>query len=86
MAVEYDSDAEHTGSDRIHHDSVRRNRLTSGNITVLTYTNDQFKSWQETQQFAIQLASLLKWNVRTSRFETTQHTIDLRKFLFGSEY
>lgn len=41
LAVEYDSNAYHTGSDRIASDSKRRNTLASIGITVITVTNRQ---------------------------------------------
>ena len=41
IAVEYDSDQQHTGSDRIASDSIRRNTLESSGIKVVTITKQQ---------------------------------------------
>lgn len=41
VAIEYDSDLEHTGSARIAEDAQRRNDLTALGITTITATREQ---------------------------------------------
>ena len=44
FALEYDSDAEHVGSEHIAHDSIRRTTLEGMEIHVLSVTNPQLRS------------------------------------------
>jgi len=59
VAVEYDSDYFHTGSDRIADDSKRRNALASIGIRVITVTRQQLYSSVELERVARVLASHL---------------------------
>ncbi len=59
VAVEYDSDSFHTGSERIAHDSERRNALAYLGITVMTITRRQVMSLPAMDRAAAQLGRLL---------------------------
>lgn len=59
LAVEYDSDQYHTGSERIAHDSKRRNALTDMGITMITVTRKQINSSYEIDKVAQILARRL---------------------------
>ncbi|MDR2715214.1 MAG: hypothetical protein LBB46_00510 [Coriobacteriaceae bacterium] len=52
LAVEYDSDFFHTGSERIAEDSKRRNTLSSIGVLVITVTNRQIRSTTEFEKAA----------------------------------
>jgi very-short-patch-repair endonuclease len=52
VAVEYDSDAAHTGSDRIAADTRRRNALAAMGVTVLGVTRPQLHSRSELDRVA----------------------------------
>jgi len=56
IAVEYDSDQQHTGSDRIARDSKRRNSLNSLGIRVVSVTKQQINSSVELEQAARTIA------------------------------
>lgn len=84
VAVEYDSDNFHTGSQRISHDAARRNLLTDGDITVFTLTNNQFKNWNSMRAFCVQLAHALHWYPSASRFNATPSSLALREFLLAT--
>jgi len=57
--VEYDSDAHHTGSDRIAKDAIRRNVLTSLGITVVTVSRLQVIDNNKRRELAHILSKLL---------------------------
>lgn len=59
VCVEYDSDAFHTGPERIARDSKRRNALLSMNIAVVTVTKRQLMSDIELDEIARTVARLL---------------------------
>lgn len=59
VCVEYDSDAFHTGSERIARDSKRRNALLSLGVTVVTVTRRQIMSDIEMDEVARTVARLL---------------------------
>lgn len=59
LALEYDSDAEHTGRTRILRDALRRNAFEADGVGVLTVTNRQLQSVEETDRIALQLAQKL---------------------------
>jgi len=56
IAVEYDSDQQHTGSDRIASDSKRRNVLFSSGIKVISVTKQQLYSSVELERVARTIA------------------------------
>ena len=72
VAVEYDSDAFHTGADRIEHDSVRRNALIESGFVVLTLTRRQLRDFDAFDEFVERLRKRLgianqqSWNGRRS--------------------
>jgi len=59
VAVEYDSDAFHTGSDRIAKDAIRRNALTSAGVTVITVSRSQITTAALLRNLAEDLSKLL---------------------------
>ena len=56
LAVEYDSDSYHTGSERIASDSKKRNALALMGITVITVTSQQIRSVSELEKVVHVLA------------------------------
>jgi len=59
LAVEYDSDLFHTGSQHITNDSKKRNTLVSMGVVVITVTKQQLFSSSEFEKVARILAGLL---------------------------
>lgn len=59
LAVEYDSDAFHTGSTKINGDSLRRNVLRSAGVSVIDVTNGQLKKAEALHEIALQVDHLL---------------------------
>lgn len=59
VAVEYDSDQYHSGSEKIAHDSIRRNILADMGITTITITRRQINSRFELDKVARILAKRL---------------------------
>ena len=59
LGLEYDSDLEHTGAERIASDARRRNALESIGITMMTITNIQVKSLWEFNKLAHEVAGRL---------------------------
>jgi len=57
--VEYDSDAFHTGPDRIAKDAIKRNALTGAGITAVTVSRKQIIDMQEFRELAELLSKLL---------------------------
>ena len=51
LAIEYDSDAEHSGSERIASDAARRNALLSLGITVITVGNQTFRDRPRSEHY-----------------------------------
>jgi len=81
IAVEYDSDQQHTGSDRIANDSKRRNILASTGIRVITVTKQQLYSSLELERAARTIASQMNRRLfsKKSNFYTVHQ--NLRKQL-----
>jgi len=81
IAVEYDSDQQHTGSDRIASDSIRRNILESSGIKVVTITKQQLYSSMELTRAAQSIATHMGRRLfsRKSGFYSKHH--ELRKQL-----
>ena len=59
VAIEYDSDEEHTGSSRIARDARRRNVLEEMGYRVLTMTNEQFANTRELERIGEMVARQL---------------------------
>ncbi|MCL1879164.1 MAG: hypothetical protein FWF71_00840 [Actinomycetia bacterium] len=83
VAVEYDSDQFHTGSERIANDSERRNALSSIGVRVISVTRPQLYSAAGLEMIARTLASY-----RNRRFHFERHSFmaahrKLRKYLLG---
>jgi len=64
LAVEYDSNAYHTGADRIASDAKKRNALDFMNIQVVTVTWAQIKNIVELKRVALLLAKCLGRHLR----------------------
>ena len=81
IGVEYDSDQQHTGSDRIARDSKRRNALNSIGIRVVTVTRQQLYSPVELESAAKTIAKYKKRQlfINKSRFDKAHQ--ELRKQL-----
>lgn len=67
LCLEYDSDQEHTGSDRIAHDASRRNDLTAQGITVITATRKQVLDPLRFNVLVHQIAKGLNHRIRKER-------------------
>lgn len=77
LAVEYDSDLCHTGSDRIANDSKRRNALLFMGNTVITITRKQVNSFPEMNKTARIIADHLSMRLRprTKDFHARQFAL-----------
>ena len=62
VAVEYDSDQHHTGSDRIASDSKRRNALATSGVRVISVTKQQLMNSSELESAARTIASHIHKN------------------------
>lgn len=71
VAIEYDSDQWHTGTERITYDSRRRNLLKSMGYDVITVTNGEIKRRGDMERIANVLAAALgrRIRIRTQGFE-----------------
>lgn len=67
LCVEYDSDSEHTGPERIARDARRRNDLTDLGVTVIVATNQQVSSTKGFDVLAQQVAKALGRRIRKDR-------------------
>jgi len=81
IAVEYDSDQQHTGSDRIANDSKRRNALNSLGIRVITITKQQLYSSLEMERAAKVIARHMKKRLFPSKNSFATANRELRKQL-----
>lgn len=77
LAIEYDSDAEHALSHKIHADSVRRNELVTEGITVITVTKRQLYNLIELRKIVEQISPMLtdRYRVRTKDHSSRQHQL-----------
>lgn len=85
VAVEYDSDAAHTGSQRIAEDTRRRNELVDRGITVVGVTRQQAHSFHELDRVAHVVARLLGHRMRERRSDQPQRRLALFTKLFGPQ-
>ena len=67
VAIEYDSDLEHTGPARIAEDAQRRNDLTSLGITTITATRGQVMDTEKLSRIAHQVGAMLNVRIRDER-------------------
>jgi len=81
LAVEYDSDANHTGSDRINDDSKKRTSLESAGIKVITVTNQQIQSADEFDIVAKEIAKRLRKPLRNNDQKFKKAQRELRRQL-----
>jgi len=80
-AVEYDSDQQHTGSDRIAKDSIRRNTLASSGIKVITVTKQQLYSSIELTRAAQAIAKHMGRRLFSRKGNFHNKYLELRKQL-----
>lgn len=83
IAVEYDSDAFHTGSERIASDAGRRNALLARGVTVVTITKRQVLDKRELDRAAASLAKALGRRQRAGRQDWTSKQLQLRASLLS---
>jgi len=83
IAVEYDSDQQHTGSERIASDSKRRNALSTSGINVVSITKQQLYSSTELESAARTIAGYMQRRLfsKKSNFYARYH--ELRRQLLG---
>jgi hypothetical protein len=81
VAIEYDSDAWHTGADRIAQDAAKRGALYYSNITVLTLTNKQVNDLETFEAFAHVLAKSVGKQLRRPTPKVIAARTDLRRLL-----
>lgn len=67
IAVEYDSDLEHTGPERIAEDAQRRNEVTGLGVTTVTATREQVMNPEKLDRIAHQLKRALHVRTRSER-------------------
>lgn len=81
LAVEYDSDFAHTGSERIASDAERRNSLIDAGITVITVTKRQAYSMPQFDDLAHQVARHLGKRLRegAARYDAAARRGRLRR-------
>jgi len=77
VAVEYDSDQQHTGSERIANDSKRRNALSSLGIRVVSVTKQQLYSSAELESAARTIAKKMNRRLfsRKSKFDAAHREL-----------
>lgn len=83
IAVEYDSDLYHTGSERISSDSSRRNELLANGVAVVTMTRKQLRDNREFRNIALQLAQELGKRIRFKEPAFSKAHFELRSVLLG---
>lgn len=74
LALEYDSDRWHVGSERINRDAKRRNALVGMGWTVITVTNGQIRTVSGCEEIAREIAAVTGKRIRiqTSDFRDRQ--------------
>ena len=74
LALEYDSDRWHVGTERINRDARRRNELVGMGWTVITVTNGQIRTASGCEQIAREIAAVTGQRIRitTSGFSERQ--------------
>lgn len=84
LALEYDSDAWHVGTERINADAKRRGALALYGVDVLTVTNDQLKSIDEMDRIAAVVGRRLGRRVKRAReYDYRERQRCLRRELLG---
>ena len=82
LVVEYDSDAAHTGSERIADDTRRRNALAERGITVVGVTWQQARSFEDLDRVARIVARILGHRMRERRPDQLERRMALHGRLF----
>lgn len=82
LAVEYDSDDCHTGSQRIFSDAVRRNALLYVNVNVFVVSRMQIKDVVQFDRSAHEIARILNLRLRRPTEQQLQYRRQLRTELF----
>lgn len=85
VALEYDSDAAHTGPERIAADTKRRNALAYMGITVLGVTRRQVRDFEEFDRLARIVAKLLGASLRERGQNQRERHRSLHTQLFGTQ-
>ena len=85
VAVEYDSDAFHTGADRIASDARRRNALQHNGVTVITVTKDQLLNYRKFESSVRQIAQAIGKKERRSAFAFDEKKARLRSELLPAQ-
>lgn len=85
VAIEYDSDAWHTGTRRISADATRRVALERAGIRVVTITNAQVKDRRLMNEAAALVAGMLGVRMRDSTGRWEDDKIRLRETLLTQE-
>lgn len=83
LALEYDSEAEHSGPDEVGRDSRRRAALSYGGTTVHTVTRSQIASVPEMERIARIVSKALGKRSRKGSFDATDERLELRNWLFN---
>lgn len=81
LAVEYDSDAYHTGSEKIADDSDRRNALGHANVAVITVTARTYRSLGSFNETGRIIAKRLGTEIRPRCKDFESKQLELRKAL-----
>lgn len=81
VVIEYDSDAWHSGIERINYDSKRRNQLKAMGFEVITITNSEVKSVQSMDRIAKALARCMGRRLRIRNSQWLQKNRSLRDLL-----
>ncbi len=83
VAVEYDSNDWHTGSDRISSDAIRRVTLENAGVKVISITNQQVRDRVRMDELARLLAKMLGVRLRSSA-DWVSRQIELRESLLAT--
>lgn len=82
IALEYDSDLEHTGPERIASDALRRNDLAALGVTMITATRDQVMDAGKLDSLARQIGRMLGVRMRNERRRSAyEHERLFRSFI-----
>lgn len=86
LAVEYDSDLAHIGSDEIARDAIKKNALAVAGINVVTVTKKQLMSYAEMEKVAHVVAKHLGVRIRARGRDTEGKRQRLRWELLRYEW
>lgn len=86
LDVEYDSDAFHTGADRIARDARRRNRLAAAGISLVTVTRAQMFDRREMDETARIIAKRLGRRIQPRVGNFLDRQLALRTALLGRRW